>query len=86
VVLDSAALQPLTGRFGPRVVTLEDGALFYEREGRPKRRLTPLSKDTFAVEDVPEFRVRFVTDGSGRASKLVGLYDDGQTDENVRTP
>jgi hypothetical protein len=86
LTLDAAALQPLTGRFGPRVVTFEDGALFYEREGRPKRRLTPLTRDTFAVADVPEFRVRFVTDAGGRASKLVGLYDDGETDENARTP
>ena len=60
--------------------------LFYEREGRPKRRLTPLTKDTFAVSDVPEFRVRFVTNAAGRASKLVGLYDTGHTDENARTP
>jgi hypothetical protein len=68
------------------VVTLEGSVLFYEREGRPKRRLTPLTKDTFAVSDVPEFRVLFVTDASGRASKLVGLYDDGETDESTRTP
>jgi hypothetical protein len=86
VALDAAALRPFAGRYGARTVSLEDGGLFYRREGRPKRRLTPLTKDTFALEDVPDFRVRFVSEGGAPATKLVGLYDDGQTDEDPRTP
>jgi hypothetical protein len=86
VALDAAALRPFEGRYGARTVTLEGGTLFYQREGRPKRRLTPLTKDTFAVVDVPEFRVRFVSEGDAPATRLVGLYDDGQTDEDARTP
>jgi retinol-binding protein 3 len=86
VTLDAAALGPFAGRYGSRSVTLEGATLFYQREGRPRRRLTPLTKDTFAVEDVPEFRVRFVSEGGAPATKLVGLYDDGQTDEDARTP
>jgi hypothetical protein len=54
--------------------------------GRPKRRLTPLTSDTFAVVDVPEFRVRFVSEGSAPATKLLGLYDNGESDEDARTP
>ena len=86
VALDATALRPFAGRYGARLVTLENDTLFYQREGRPKRRLTPLTKDTFAVEDVPEFRVRFVSDGGAPATKLVGQYDDGQSDEDARTP
>lgn len=86
VALDAAALRPFAGRYGARTVTLEGGTLFYQREGRPKRRLSPLTKDTFAVADVPEFRVRFVGEGGAPATKLVGLYDDGQRDEDARTP
>ena len=84
VELSAAALAPLAGRYGPRVVALENGALFYQREGRPKRRLTALTEDTFAVQDAADFRVRFVTE-NGRVAKLVGLYEDGQTDESART-
>jgi retinol-binding protein 3 len=86
VALDAAALQLFAGRYGVRTVTLEGATLFYQREGRPKRRLSPLTKDTFAVVDVPEFRVRFVSQGSAPATKLVGLYDNGESDEDARTP
>ena len=85
-VLDAAALRLFAGRYGARTVTLEGSTLFYQREGRPKRRLTPLTRDTFAVTDVPEFRVRFVAEGGAPATKLVGLYDDGESDEDARTP
>ena len=35
---------------------------------------------------MPDFRVRFVSDGGAPATKLVGQYDDGQSDEDARTP
>jgi C-terminal processing protease CtpA/Prc len=84
VSIDAASVGRLAGRYGPRVVTVERGAAFYERDGRPRRRISPLSKDTFAVEDLPDLRVRFVTDASGRATKLVELYHDGRSDEHAR--
>jgi hypothetical protein len=86
VVLDASALRPFVGRYGVRSVTLENGALVYQREGRPKRRLRPLTNDTFAVEEVSDFRVHFESVGGAPATKLVGLYDDGQRDEDARTP
>lgn len=84
VILTAAEMERLAGAYGQRRITLRDGRLYYQREGRPEYRLLPLSRDTFALEGYGQFRIRFVSDGSGRVTKLVGLYFQGNTDESPR--
>jgi len=84
VTLDDALLQKYAGSYGPRQVELEDGVLYYQREGRPKFRMTPMTDDTFYFEDLPYFRLQFTTDEAGRVTGVTGLYDDGHTDANPR--
>ncbi len=84
VTLSEADLQPFAGTYGPRRVTLEDGVLYYQREGRPKGRLLPLTSDTFALENAPMFRIRFLREG-GRVTALEGRYEDGRKDLSPRT-
>jgi CubicO group peptidase (beta-lactamase class C family) len=80
-------LRRFAGSYGPRHITLEGGFLSYEREGHPgKYRLLPLSADTFFPEGVGILRVRFVTEGDGRVTKLLGLYSDDRQDESPRDP
>ena len=84
-VLDASALQKYAGKYGPRLVTLETDALFYAREGSTgKTKLIPLSEDLFALESMTTFRIRFELDEQGRATKIVGLYDNGESDESLR--
>jgi hypothetical protein len=78
-------MRQYVGNYGPRRVTVEDGALYYQREGMPRHRLRPGDKDLFLMDDVEYFRVQFTRDGKGRIEKLIGLYDDGTSDENPRT-
>lgn len=86
VAVPAETLQRSTGSYGPRRILLEGGQLFYQREGRPKYRLLPLSQDTFFLEGMGSFRVRFVQDGSGRITKLIGFYAEGREDESPRDP
>jgi hypothetical protein len=83
-VLTEEQLRQYAGSFGPRKITLENGSLQYQREGRPKFKMVPMGNDTFAIEELDYFRVSFERDGTGRYNKLIGLYDDGHTDSNVR--
>ncbi len=78
-------MRQYVGTYGPRRIILEDGALYYQREGMPRHRLRAGQKDVFLVEDIDYFRVQFSRDAKGRIEKLIGLYDDGTTDENPRT-
>ena len=74
------------GIFGPRRVAVETGGLAYQREGRPKLRMTPIAADLFALEGIDDALVRFDRDASGHVTKLVVLRDDGAAEESVRTP
>ena len=72
------------GGYGPRRIILEDGALYYQRDGRPRYRLEPLAKDRFAVVGLDYFMLEFGRDDTGRIDRLIGHYDDGHTDGNPR--
>lgn len=84
VQLDDQELKTYSGYYGPRQILLEGGSLYYQREDRPKYRLTPMGNDTFAVEGLDFFRIRFRKDASGQVEALIGLYNDGRTDLNER--
>jgi retinol-binding protein 3 len=79
VQVSAASLARLAGRYGVRTVTLHDGALVYQREGRPPSRLTPLTTSLFAIEGSDSVRIRF------EPGRLVVLYDDGESDPSPRT-
>ena len=76
-----------SGRYGPRRVVARNGGLQYAREGATEEtRLIALSDTLFRLESNNAFRLRFVFERDGEpASKVVGLYADGNTDESLRT-
>ena len=82
--LSSAELQAFAGSYGPRSITLEDGALWYQRGRGRKMRLQPLGQDRFLVGDLDDFRLRFERDGSGKVVRLVGQYPDGSEEPSPR--
>lgn len=74
-----------TGKFGDRIITLENGNLIYERPGvGVKTKLIPMKKDLFAVESVEYFRIRFIRDQEGKIIELIGLYDNGNSDKSIK--
>lgn len=85
VTLDPERLKQYPGTYGPRTITLENGALYYQREGRPKYKMIPMSQETFMFDDPGYFRLRFACDATGKATEVEGLYDDGHTDRDPRT-
>lgn len=84
VNLSAAELQAFVGTYGPRNITLEDGALWYQRGGGRKVRLQPVGQDRFLVGDFDNFRVRFERDAGGKVVRLVGSYPDGSEEPNAR--
>ncbi|HEX5715665.1 MAG TPA: S41 family peptidase [Thermoanaerobaculia bacterium] len=82
--LSAAELQPFAGAYGPRSITVEDGALWYQRGKGRKLRLLPVGQDRFLVGDLDDFRIRFERDASGKVVRLVGLYPDGSEEPSPR--
>lgn len=85
IEIDNSILKNYSGNYGDRKVYYENGKLFYQRNGRQKFELTPISEDTFMIKDVGYFRLKFIKDDSGKISEIVGMYDDGKTDSSART-
>jgi C-terminal processing protease CtpA/Prc len=85
VAITDKTKEQYVGTYSNRTISLEAGQLYYQREGRKKIRMIPLTEDLFGLEDLDYFRVQFVKDSKGHIEKLLGLYDSGEKDESPRT-
>jgi len=83
VTLDAKTLKSFAGNYGPRMVTFEDGTLFYQRGSGMKYELYPFSDHEFMLKGLDSFRIRFLTKGN-KIATLQGLYDNGHTDKNAK--
>ena len=83
--VDVNILQKYAGKYGPRAITLENGDLYYQREGRPKYKMVPMSQDTFIFDELRYFRLKFNSDATGRITEVIGIYNDGRSDSSPRT-
>jgi C-terminal processing protease CtpA/Prc len=83
VTLDAQTLKTFVGNYGPRMVTLENDKLFYQRGSGTKYELVPYSAHEFILKDLDSFRIRFLAEGKNVVA-LQGLYDNGQTDKNAK--
>ena len=85
VVIPEETMARYAGAYGPRHIYIKEGRLYYRRDGRKEYELLPLSEDTFALKGRGIFRLQFVSDESGKVTKVNGIYIDGRTDESLRT-
>ena len=81
--VDAKTLQTYAGVYGERKVTLENGALYYQRIG-PRYRLIPMTPTVFLLDGLENFRVEFEVK-DGRTVALIGLYDNGDREPSPRT-
>jgi hypothetical protein len=84
VTLDEATLRSYAGIYGPRTITVEGGGLVYQREGQPRRKLTPLGEDCFMLEGLSDFRLKFLRDGD-RVVAVEGYDLNGPVNKHARS-
>lgn len=77
-------LKTYVGKYGPRKITLEQGKLYYQREGNPKFALFAITEDTFGLDELEYFRIRFEKNASEKIVAILGLYDDGTKDRSPK--
>lgn len=83
--LDETTLKSYAGTYDDRTITYEAGRLYYQRKGRQKYAMIPMSEDTFMFKDLEYFRLKFIRDALGNSIEVNGLYDDGHQDRSKRT-
>jgi len=84
VELDRETMLKYAGQYGPRVVTFENGALYYQRGQGPKVRMLPMNETTFMFEEIDYFKLEIETDASGSPVAIIGHYRQGQVDRSPR--
>lgn len=84
-VIDETMLKSYAGTYDDRTITYEGGKLYYQRKGRQKYAMTPMTEDTFMFKDIEYFRLKFVKDALGVVYEVNGLYNDGHVDKSKRT-
>ncbi|PSK93592.1 S41 family peptidase [Taibaiella chishuiensis] len=76
VTLTPEALQAYAGTYEERILTVENGQLYYQKTGRSKFRLEPLSPDFFKIEELPYMRIK-IERQNGIITGCTRMYDDG---------
>lgn len=84
VRLSDDALTRMAGNYGTRHITAEPGQLYLQLGDGPRRKLSPLTADTFSVEGAEAPRLRFAVDGSGKSTKLTEVFPDGHNNDLSR--
>lgn len=84
VSLDENTLKKYVGVYGPRILTLEDGSLYYQREDRPKMELIPMKEDLFMVKEIDYFRLKIIIE-DGKVIAVEGHYDNGTVDRHDKS-
>ncbi len=86
--IDVAALKlkKYAGSYGSRIITLDQGRLYHQREaGRPRDLLVPLSESVFALGD-GTVRIAFSVGASEQARELKVLTPSGASSAFSRGP
>jgi hypothetical protein len=82
--IDPEIAKRYVGVYGPRRITLDEGKLYYQREGRPRYEMIAISEVLFCFHGIEYFRLKVELDEEGNPEALVGLYDGGHTDRSPR--
>src|SRR5262249_8248230 len=75
VKVSDDALSTMAGNYGTRHVTAEPGQLYLQLRDGPRRKLSPLTADTFSVEGAEAPRLKFA------AGKMTEIFPDGRRNE-----
>lgn len=84
ISLEASILKKYVGAYGPRMVTLENGTLYYQRGEGTKYELKPMNDNEFMLVGLSYFRIRFLSENN-KVIALQGRYEGGRTDKNLKT-
>ena len=84
-VLSPEILQSYAGVYGERVFTFENGSLFYQRTGRPKFELEPMSPNTMKGKGNTYFKIEFIKNDRGIVDRVTVYYQNNRVESSSRT-
>jgi predicted aspartyl protease len=79
-------LTEYSGRYGIRTITVEDGALYLQRDGGTKLKMVAVGEDEFSLAEVPAAKIKFVRDETKTVKKMQILNQQGQWEASDKQP
>ncbi len=84
LVLDDDTKTAYVGVYGPRRIYVKSNELYYQRDGRAKLKMVPITENYFMFKDEPGFRIK-INKENGKAVAIEGIYSDGIVDQSIKT-
>lgn len=85
IQLDTATLIKFSGLYGAYAVTFSNGVLYYQKTGKAKFPLIPMTSSMMRVRGNDTFTVEFYKNYYGKVNRMATLYDDGRVEYADRT-
>lgn len=85
VVIDEATLRTYAGIYGDRTFTVENGMLYYQRKGKPKFEMEPMTKTVLKGKGNQYFKIEFIPTKEGNVNSLNAYYQTGIVEHAERT-
>jgi len=85
VQLDTATFNSFTGLYGAYAISYSYGVLYYQKTGKAKFPLIPMTTSMMRVKGNDTFTVEFFKNYYGKITRIATRYDDGRVEYAERT-
>lgn len=85
VQLDTATFNSFTGLYGAYAISYSYGVLYYQKTGKAKFPLIPMTTSMMRVKGNDTFTVEFFKNYFGKITRIATRYDDGRVEYADRT-
>lgn len=85
LLLDTVTLLKFSGFYGPFTITFANGSLYYQKTGKAKFALIPMTSSTMRPKGSDAFIIEFYKNIYGKINRIATFYDDGRVEYADRT-
>jgi hypothetical protein len=84
--VDTAQLTDFTGAYDKRLISLENGDLYFTGANGNKTKLIPMSPTVMRMENTEDMKLEFQRDRAGRVFAMLVTFSDGFTSTFAKKP
>jgi hypothetical protein len=85
VSIDAETLKKFAGVYDDRTFTFENGKLFYQRTGKPKFEMEPITFTRMKAKGNDYFKIEFIANAQGNVEEVKAYYQDHRVETSKRT-
>jgi retinol-binding protein 3 len=85
IQLDTSTFNAFTGLYGAYAISYSNGVLYYQKTGKAKFPLIPMTTNMMRVKGNDTFTIEFFKNYYGKVNRIATRYDDGRVEYADRT-